>query len=92
MGYDAGKLDLCGQAMAGPKKWVYYDTGGEAVSVYEGAGYFTDAKNRGVDTGDCIEIYDNANKIVYTGRFTAVQDTGATSGTVTLDTGPDIPG
>ena len=32
MGYDAGKLDLCGQAIAGPKSWVYEDTGGEAVS------------------------------------------------------------
>lgn len=92
MGYDASKLTLCGQAMAGPKKWDYYDTGGESVATYEGAGYFTDAKNRGVDTGDRIEIYDNSAKKVYSGRFTGVQDTGATSGTVTLDTGPDIPG
>lgn len=92
MGYDAGKLTLCGQAMAGPKKWVYHDTGGEAVSVYEGAGYFTDAKNRGVDTGDAIEVWNGASNIVYHGRFTTVQDTGATSGTVTLDTGPDHPG
>ena len=92
MGYDAKNLTLCGQAMAGPKKWVYYDTGGEAVSVYEGAGYFTDAKDRGVDTGDRIEVWNKASDIIYCGRFTAVQDTGATSGTVTLDTGPDIPG
>jgi hypothetical protein len=92
MGYDAGRLTLRSQAMAGPKEWTYYDTGGEAVSVYEGAGYFTDAKQRGVDTGDRIEVWNNSSKVVYSGRFTTVQDTGSTTGTVTLDTGPDIPG
>jgi hypothetical protein len=92
MGYDNKKLHLCGQPMAGPKKWVYYDTGGEAVSVYEGAGYFADAKQYGVDTGDYIEVWNKASNIIYKGRFTTLQDTGATTGTVTLDTGPDIPG
>jgi hypothetical protein len=92
MGYDPSKLTLTGQAIAGPKCWNYYDTGGESVVTYEGAGYFTDAKQRGVDTGDEIKVWNKASNIVYSGRFTAVQDTGATTGTVTLDTGPDIPG
>ena len=92
MGYIAGKLSLCGQPIAGPKFWVYDDTGGESVATYEGAGYFTDAKQRGVVSGDSIEIRNRASSIVYKGRFTAVQDTGTTTGTVTLDTGPDIPG
>ena len=92
MGYDNSKLTLRGQAIAGPKAWVYDDTGGEAVSVYEGAGYFANAKKYGVSVGDCIEINNRASNIVYRGRFTTVQDTGATSGTVTLDTGADIPG
>jgi hypothetical protein len=90
--YDAGRLTLTTQVIAGPKSWTYYDTGGEAVSVYEGAGYFTDAKHRGVDTGDFIRVINKASNIIYNGRFTTLQDTGATTGTVTLDTGPDIPG
>jgi hypothetical protein len=92
MGYDNGKLYLVQQAIAGPKQWLYHDTGGESVVTYEGAGYFANAKDMGVDTGDYIHIRDDANDYVYSGRFTTVQDTGDTQGTVTLDTGPDIPG
>ena len=87
MGYDAGKLELITQAIAGRKTWQYEDTGGEAITVYQGAGYFTDAKQRGVDTGDPIQIIDAANKITWRGHFITVQDTGATTGTVRLDTG-----
>ena len=92
MGYDPGRLVLRAQSIASLRHWDYIDTGGEAVSVYEGAGYFTTAKNFGVDTGDPITIINMASKAVYNGRFTTLQDTGSTSGTVTLDTGPDIPG
>lgn len=92
MGYDPSKLTLASQSIAGIRHWQYVDTGGEAVSVYEGAGYFTDAKSRGVDTGDSIQVYNKSSNIVYNGRFTAMQDTGSSTGTVTLDTGPDIPG
>lgn len=92
MAYDSDKLSVCGQAIAGPRKFVYDDTGGEAVSVYEGAGYFANAKKFGAVAGDPIEVINRASDIVYSGRFTTVQDTGGTSGTVTLDTGPDIPG
>ena len=92
MGYDAGKLSLIAQGIFGSSLWMYTDTGGEAVSVYEGAGYFTDAKQRGVDTGDFVFVKNDASDVVYHGRFTTVQDTGATTGTVTLDTGADHPG
>lgn len=92
MGYDAGKLNLEGQPMAGRRSWVYDDTGGESVATYEGAGFFTDANDLGVNVGDPVEIVNRASDTVYRGRFTAVQDTGETQGTVVLDTGPDIPG
>ncbi len=87
MGYDAGKLDLCGQAIAGPKSWVYEDTGGEAVSAYQASGYFANAKVRGCVAGDPIKVVDRSADVVWTGYFTEVQDTGATTGTVRFDTG-----
>lgn len=92
MGYDAGKLLLRDQPMAGPKSWIYDDSGGEAVATYEGSGFFTDAKDLGVDTGDELTIVNRSSSTVYHGRFTTVQDTGDSQGTATLDTGPDIPG
>lgn len=88
MGYDAGRLSLETQAPgAGPKKWVYLDTGGESVATYEGAGYFANAGKFGAAVGDRIEVINKATNVVYSGKFAAVQDTGNTSGTVTLDTG-----
>jgi hypothetical protein len=87
MGYDNGKLTLVQQSIAGRKEWLYEDTGGEAITVYQGAGYFADAKKYGVDTGDPITIVDAANKITWRGHFITLQDTGATQGTVRLDTG-----
>ena len=92
MGYDAGGLSLVNQAIAGRRSWAWNDTGGENVATYEGSGFFTDAKKLGVNAGDPVEIVNRATNAVYHGRFTAVQDTGGTTGTVTLDTGPDIPG
>ena len=87
MGYDSGKLSLKNQPIAGIKEWMYEDTGGEAVSVYEGAGYFANAKNVGASAGDPITVVNRASSIVYYGKFTTVQDTGATQGTIALDTG-----
>jgi hypothetical protein len=82
MGYDAAKLLLLSQNIAGPKQWVYVDTGGETAAAYQAVGYFTDAKNRGVDTGDFIKIVAKGVNETYDGIFTTVQDTGATSGSV----------
>ena len=91
MGYDADRLSLETQAPgAGPKKWVYVDTGGESVSTYEGTGYFANAKKYGASVGDRIEVINKATPsatVIYSGKFTVVQDTGGTTGTVTLDTG-----
>ena len=87
MGYDPDKLILITQGITRPQRWDYEDTGGEAVSVYTGAGYFADAKDKGVDTGDHVIIRDRTNTIQYEGYFSAVQDTGASQGTVVLDTG-----
>lgn len=87
MGYDSSKLNLHSQGIAAARQWYYEDTGGETVAVYTGAGWFTDAKDKGVDTGDYINIFDRKNTIQYEGYFSTVQDTGDTQGTVTLDTG-----
>ncbi len=87
MGYDNSKLTLKGQAIAGVKCWVYEDTGGETAAVYQGAGYFADATSYGVSVGDPITVVNRASNIAYDGRFTTVQDTGGTQGTITLDTG-----
>lgn len=92
MSYDSNRLSCVVQAIAGPKQFVYKDTGGESIATFEGAGWFANAKDAGADTGDLITIVDVANGAQYKGRFSTVQDTGATQGTVTLDTGPDIPG
>lgn len=92
MGYDNKKLSLLGQPMAGFRCWVYVDTGGEAVSVYEGVGYFADAKQYGCKVNDKICVVDESGDISYSGQFITVQDTGGTTGTIVLDTGPDIPG
>lgn len=87
MGYDSSRLSLIAQGIAGPQMWLYRDTGGESVGTYQGAGYFSDAKDRGVDTGDPVMVLDDANSIVWRGHFITVQDTGATQGTVRFDTG-----
>jgi len=87
MGYDNKKLSCIRQAVAGPSKWLYVDTGGESAATYQGAGYFADAKNYGVDTGDIIDISNISSNQHYSGSFTVLQDTGGTNGTVVLDTG-----
>lgn len=87
MAYDSNKFNLMSQSIAGPRRWDYEDTGGETVAVYVGAGWFADAKDHGVDTGDHIIVRDRKNTIQYEAYFSAVQSTGATQGTIVLDTG-----
>jgi len=82
MGYDSSKLVLQSQSIAGIKQFVYTDTGGEAVGTYQAAGYFTNAKDVGADTGDIVKIVDTTNNETYDGVFITVQDTGNTQGTV----------
>ena len=87
MGHDKKRLALIAQGITGSRLWMYTDTGGETAATYAGAGYFTNAKDYGVDTGDAVFVKNDASDLVYKGRFTAVQDTGSTQATVTLDTG-----
>ena len=86
MGYDSSKLNLNAQGIKGARIWDYEDTGGETGAVFQGAGWFTDAKDKGADTGDRVVVRDIANNQIYQGYFSAIQDTGATQGTVTFDT------
>jgi hypothetical protein len=87
MAYDSKNLDLVAQGIAQRQEWRYLDTGGETAAGYMAAGFFTDVKDKGVDTGDVCVIYNKAGGKVYTGYFVTVQDTGATSGTWKRDTG-----
>lgn len=87
MSYDSSGLNLIAQGIAAARHWDYADTGGETVAVYTGNGWFSDAGKKGAQVGDFIRIRDLKNTIQYEARFSAVQDTGATQGTVVLDTG-----
>lgn len=88
MGYDSKSLNLSSQPPgAGPRQWDYGDTGGETAGNYAGAGFFADAKDKGVKVGDRVTVRDLSGAIQYAARFSAVQDTGGTTGTIVLDTG-----
>lgn len=87
MGYDPARLSLLTQGLVSARQFQYIDTGGEAITVYQGAGYFTNAKDYGAVPGDPITIVDQSNDIAWRGHFITVQDTGDTQGTVRLDTG-----
>ncbi len=86
MGYDTSKFNLVAQGIAKAQRWDYEDTGGETATAFAANGFFADAKDKGVDTGDPVLIRDLANAIQYEARFSAIQDTGS-QGTVVLDTG-----
>lgn len=87
MGYDSSKFNLIAQGVADAQRWYYFDTGGESVAGYSAAGFFSDAKDKGVDTGDHVTIYNKTGSKIYDGFIVAVQDTGATQGTWKRDTG-----
>jgi hypothetical protein len=77
-------LALVSQGITGHKSWNYYDTGsiGDVADV---AGYFANAGECGVDTGDFITIRAHngyTNHLVWGAAFASVQDTGASQGTV----------
>lgn len=87
MVYVPKNLSLRDQSIAGVKEWIYKDTGTSHESNYGDAGFFSDAKDRGMDTGDMVSIYQTAAKIWTRGAMSVVQDTGSTSGTWLGDTG-----
>jgi hypothetical protein len=87
MAYDTSKFNLIAQGIATDQQWFYSDTGGETAAGYSAAGFFTDAKDKGVDTGDVVIIRDVSGGKLYQGYMHAVQDTGSTSGSWKQDTG-----
>ena len=80
--YSKDKLKLISQGIVGGKIWSYTDTG----TVLDVAGFFTNAGDMGVDSGDLIIAGGLAGttRILKAAAFAPVQDTGATQGT----TGP----
>lgn len=80
--YSKDKLRLITQGITGGKVWHYLDTG----TVADTAGFFANAGDMGVDSGDLILFGGLAGttRIVRSAAFAPVQDTGATQGT----TGP----
>jgi hypothetical protein len=80
--YDKNKLKLVSQGIVGGKIWSYTDTG----TVLDVAGFFANASDMGVDSGDLILAGGLAGttRIIRSAAFAPVQDTGSTQGT----TGP----
>lgn len=84
--YSKQRLTLVHQPIAGPKTWSYWDTGAIG-DISEVAGFFANAKDMGMDTGDFVFIRANdgaATDVVRGAAMSVVQDTGATQGTVGL--------
>ena len=80
--FDKDNLRLISQGITGGKVWQYTDTGALA-DVVDVAGYFTNASECGVDSGDLIFISannGNTTRTVYGAAFSAIQDTGASQG------------
>lgn len=83
MAYTSANLNLQSQSVAGKRHWTYHDTGG-AANLSEVSGFIADAKDKGMKAGDFLTYHDtNLNKI-YGYAVSAVQDTGATTGTLGL--------
>lgn len=80
--YSKDKMRLISQGITGGKVWHYLDTG----TVLDTAGFFANAGDMGVDSGDLIFAGGMAGttRIIKAAAFAPVQDTGATQGT----TGP----
>ncbi len=75
-------LRLISQGLTGGKIWHYTDTGAIA-DVADVAGYFTNASDFGIDSGDLVFISANngyTNHLVWSAAFGVIQDTGATQG------------
>jgi hypothetical protein len=82
--YSKDRLKLVSQGITGGKIWHYSDTGAIA-DVADVAGFFTNASEMGVDTGDLLYISANdgqLTKVVRGAAFWEVRDTGATQGSV----------
>jgi hypothetical protein len=85
MAYKPNSLVLQSQSIAGRREWLYSDTG-SLVSDAVVAGFFADAKDKGVKVDDGLTFIDRTTNIRVTGLFSVVQDTGTTQGTFVQDT------
>ena len=84
--YSKDRLKLIAQGITGSKIWAYEDTG-ILADIEESAGFFTNAGDMGIDTGDFLFLKAKdgiLNKTVRGAAIGIVQDTGATQGTVGL--------
>jgi hypothetical protein len=87
MAYHKDSLILLTQGVGGKGRlWSYQDTG-DAVAAFVGAGFITNAGAMGAKVNDQIFFTDMTNNLSDRGKFTVVQDTGASQGTVVMDTG-----
>lgn len=85
MAYKSSKLNLTTQGIASPRHWIYSDTGDTPASIVA-AGFFTDAYDKGARAGDTLTWQELTTPNAYDAHFSAVSDTGATQGTIVLDT------
>ena len=86
--YSKDRMRLVSQGITGGKIW-YYDDTGTVATVTDVAGFFQDAGDMGVDSGDLmfVQATDIARNLqVHGTAFNSVQDTGATQG----GTGPAV--
>ena len=77
-------LRLVSQGITGGKQWDYTDTGAIA-DVADVEGYFANASECGMDTGDLVLIHANdgaGTRVVRSAALFKVQDTGSTQGGV----------
>jgi hypothetical protein len=82
MAYQKNQLTLDSQAIAGPRRWTYQDTGSLVAGV-TASGFFTDGSAKGMKVGDQLEFLDKTTLKNYGLRVSAVSDTGATQVTIT---------
>ena len=85
MAYKSSKLNLVTQGIAGPRHWIYSDTG-DSPSTIVAAGFFTDAGDKGAQAGDTLTWQELTTPNAYDAHFSTVTDTGDTQGTIVLDT------
>lgn len=82
--YNKNRLKLVSQGITGGKIWHYTDTGALA-DVVEVVGFFANAGEMGVDSGDLLFVQASngaTTRVVHGTAFYAIQDTGATQGQV----------
>ena len=92
--YNKDRLKLVSQGITGGKVWHYHDTGALA-DVVDVAGFFANAGDMGVDSGDLLFVRASdggLTRVVHGVGFTPVMDTGTTQagtgpGTLIGDTG-----